>query len=391
MRGTLRYKDGNWRLMVYLGRDEATGKRHWAHRTVVADHNRAGKQRAETELARLVLEVEAGRHRAADDINVEQLLERWFTARSSAWSPGTAYQYRQLIDKRIVPRIGKLPVYKLRGADLDVMYGELLAGGGKPTKAAPGGTPLAPGTVRKVHVVMHAALKWAVRGNVIATNPADSADPPKNDEQEIKPPTPAELAKALAVAREHDPALYTFLCVAESTGARRGQVCALRWPDVDLERGVITYSRALVDGGPGVGVVEKATKTKRVYAVAVGGAALAALEEHRKTHVAVCLEAGLPADGYVFTREGSLPWRPDTTSDRWRVLRAEVGLEHVRLNGLRHYMITQMLAAGVDVRTVAGRAGHANPNMALRRYGHFMPENDRAAADVLDGITHGAG
>ena len=80
---------------------------------------------------------------------------------------------------------------------------------------------------------------------------------------------------------------------------------------------------------------------------------------------------------------GERPWRPDSTSRKFRLLCSEVGISNVRLHHLRHYVATQMLGAGVDVRTVAGRLGHRNASTTLNVYSHFLPEADREAANTL--------
>lgn len=84
-------------------------------------------------------------------------------------------------------------------------------------------------------------------------------------------------------------------------------------------------------------------------------------------------------DSYVFNRdpEGLLPWRPDAVTQRWIRLRRRAGLGEVPLHGLCHFVATQLLSAGVDLRTVAGRLGHANPSVTMQVYAHFSPERDR--------------
>lgn len=106
----------------------------------------------------------------------------------------------------------------------------------------------------------------------------------------------------------------------------------------------------------------------------------------------------LPPAAHVFSNEpdGSVPWRPDSTTRAFRSLCRRAGLEDVRLHDLRHYVATRLLASGVDVRTVAGRLGHRNAATTLNVYSHFLPEADRRAADVLgklldDAVTANAG
>lgn len=381
MRGTIRHRNGAWRLQVYAGRDERTGKRKQVTRTVHAPNTRAGRKIADAELARLVLEVEAGRHRLDHDTTLAELLDQWVEARSVDWSPATTYQYRWTIAERIVPHLGALQVHRLRAHDLNTLYATLRRSGGR------AGGPLASGTVQKVHVILHSALAYAVRSDLIASNPADHAEKQTVVEADITPPSAEQLGRALAEAADVGPLTLAYVLIAAATGARRGQVVALRWPDIDLDAGEITYQRALVDGGPGVGIVEKGTKTDRRYTVAIDRRTVELLDHLRAEHLERRLADGVPADAFVFSDDGGLtPWRPDAASHRWRRLRARVGLDQVRLHDLRHFMITEAIAAGHDPVSVAGRSGHANPNQVLRRYAHFQPSKDRAIADGLAGI-----
>jgi integrase len=94
------------------------------------------------------------------------------------------------------------------------------------------------------------------------------------------------------------------------------------------------------------------------------------------------------SDGFVFTSEpdGSRPLHPDTITGGFQRLRERTGLAGVRLHDLRHLHATQLLAAGVPVRTVSGRLGHANAATTLNVYGHFLEASDRQAADVIGGL-----
>jgi integrase len=96
----------------------------------------------------------------------------------------------------------------------------------------------------------------------------------------------------------------------------------------------------------------------------------------------------LADDAFVFSNEvdGSEPWYPDTVSRSFKRLCELEGLQGIRLHDLRHFVATQLLSAGVDVRTVAGRLGHRNAATTLNVYAHFLEQSDRAAADVMGRI-----
>jgi integrase len=174
--------------------------------------------------------------------------------------------------------------------------------------------------------------------------------------------------------------------VAATSGARRSQLVGLRWSDIDFEARTATFARAVVLGPTSV-EVRATTKGNRTYRISLDPGTLAVLEGHRRrgTERAVGCEADLVEEAYVFSSEvdGSVPWRPDALTRRFRRVSDRAGLPGVRLHDLRHYVATRLLAAGTDVRTVAGRLGHANPAVTLSIYAHFIPQADRAAAAAL--------
>lgn len=154
---------------------------------------------------------------------------------------------------------------------------------------------------------------------------------------------------------------------------------------MDLNVGTIDVTKSLVVA-PG-GLVEKSTKTNRGRSVALDPVGFALLTRHRSRADHWIAEAGseLPADAFVFSPfpEGTTPFRPDNVTSFFIRVRNEVGAPTVRLHDLRHFTATQLIGAGVDVRTVAGRLGHSDPSVTLRVYSHALEERDRAAAEIM--------
>jgi integrase len=193
------------------------------------------------------------------------------------------------------------------------------------------------------------------------------------------------VRSVIEAAEERDPRLAPLLMLAALTGMRRGELCALRWTDVDLERRELDMARSLVVV-PG-GTTEKTTKTDRFRIVALDNVGVALIVCHRATVEDWANRfVGEPdADAYVFSHaaDGSKPFRPDNVTGFFTRVRDSLGLYEVRLHDLRHFTATQLIGAGVDVRTVAGRLGHSDPSVTLRIYSHALEERDRAAADIM--------
>lgn len=380
MAGSIRQRGtDSWELRVHAGRDDATGKKLYVTRTV-----RGGRRAAERALAKLVTEVEHGTVTVAGG-TVEQLCEKWFASSSPNWSPTVAAEYRRLLDRQILPRWGTTPLRRLRTSDLDAWYAQLRRSGGVR------GRSLAPNSVNRIHAVLRRALNQGVKWGWIAVNPAGAASPPKVRRSSIAIPEPAVIGALVEAAAAVNPGLPVFVRLAAVTGARRGELCGLRWRNVDLDRGVLHIAGALAQVGNEV--FEKGTKTHAERTLTLDTRTVEVLAEHRTAFASVVAlaGAGVAEDAFVFSHDpdGATPWRPNYVTLAFGRLVKEQGLEGLRLHDLRHFAATTMLTSGIDVRTTAGRLGHAQASTTLDVYAHFVqPADERASAalaDALDG------
>ena len=363
----------SWEIRAFAGKDAVTGKKRYVARTI-----RGNRREAEVALGRLLAETEDGQH-AVRAGTVGDLCERWYAHASPDLSPAVAVEYRRLLDKRILPRWGEVPLRRLRTADLDQWYGELRRSGG------PGGKPLAPNTVTRSHAVLRRALAQGVKWGWLTVNPAANASPPRARKQQLDLPDPGDVARLIEAAAKVNPSLPAYFRLAAATGARRGELCALRWKHVDLEKRRLTIARSIVEVGGRV--IEKDTKTHQVRKVTLDEETAAVLASHRAVceELAVKCGATVSANSFLFSHEVdfSKPWRPNYATLAFGRLRDDLGLEGVKLHHLRHFSATQLLSLGIDVRTVSGRLGHANASTTLYFYAQFLQAADQRAADAL--------
>ena len=366
---------GRWELRVCVGRDPLTGRTRYETKTVAAN----GRREAEKALAAFVTSL--GTNGVAADGTFGELVERWIATAAPGWSPANEVTVRRAVSYYLGPLV-PLKLDRVRTADLDAFYAALRERGGR------NGRPLAVSTVRRVHSVVRAALEQGVRWDWLAVNPAAKASPGPGEQADIQAPAPEAVLALLERAERDDQAFAVFLVLAAVTGARRGELVALRWPDVDLDLGTLSISRAISVGVQGP-VERKRPKTKssmRQIALDEGTVELLAAHRARATQRGLACGISLPPTSFVFSHEpdGSTPWRPDYVSLKFRRLRKGLGLDDVRLHDLRHFVATTLLGAGVDLRTVAGRLGHAaGGRTTLAVYAHFLQAPDREAAQLL--------
>lgn len=378
MKGHLRKRGDAWELRAYAGVDPITKRQKYMTRTF-----RGGKREAEEALARFVTEVSGGGH-AAQDTTVGDLIRQWLDLASPELSPTTARGYEWIVKTYITPTLGTVPLARLRAAQLDRFYAKLRDEGGQD------GKPLSAATVRQVHAILRRALHQGVRWGWITTNPAAMASPPRVRGRQLEPPDPANVIRLIEAAEKDDPDFGCFLLLAASTGARRGELCGLCWSDVDLKAKALTISRSVVEAAHSK-LVEKDTKTHASRRIALDAGTAKRLREHKErcaARAAAC-DARLADSAYVFSGDpdSRRPWAPnDVTKDFIRLRKQVGGLDGVRLHDLRHFAATRLLAAGVPVRTVSGRLGHANAATTLGVYAHFVEESDREAAAKLGSL-----
>ncbi|MEX0664712.1 MAG: site-specific integrase [Acidimicrobiia bacterium] len=379
MRGSIRVieKGKRYEVRVALGRDPLTGR--YRQKSVSV---RGTRREAERVLRGLVEESERSNtpiSAAPPEARTrfQELLEQWIEHKDNGErSPTTITRYRQCIDQHLVPALGQVPIGRLTPKAFDDLYRNLARS-------------LSPATVLKNHLVARSALDTAVRWEWLERNPAQFAEVPKARRASIHPPTTAELTRLVTLAETTDPVFAVVLRLGAATGARRGELCGLRWSDVDFDAGTLVIERGviLVKGG----VEVRPTKTHNRRVVTLDDGTLGVLRTHRRSEVETALAAGvtLAPDAYVFSRRpgGTHPLRPDNCSETFVEVRDALGLSGFTMkDATRHLAATRLIGAGVDVRTVAGRLGHARASTTLDVYSHFLPERDREAAELLGAL-----
>lgn len=338
---------------------------------------------------------------ASSSIAFGYALDEWM--RTTELEASTRKTYVGYLERNIRPVLGAVPAKKIDARTLENLYTELrrcrIRCDGKPfiakhkTEGEHDCTvakctwhkckPLAGSTVQQIHSIINGALSAAERWGWIPTNPARVARRPRRKPPEPDPPTPAQAAKLADAAFDMDDDWGTLVWLAMTTGMRRGELCGLRFSRVDLDAELIDLRRSWVLGQ------EKDTKTHQNRRIALDSETVTLLREHRDRVIVRVQSLGrrFHEDLFVFsgtsTPDHSEPYSPNAVTQRYKDMATRLKIK-THLHALRHYSATELLTAGIDLPTVAGRLGHGGGGATtLKVYAAWVAASDRKAAEIL--------
>ena len=374
-RGHIRQRaKGTWAAVVSVGRDPVTGKRQRKWVSI-----RGTKRDAERELARLLSEHDRGVSPATGKITVREYLDAWIrdvvTQRNR---PRTTQSYASIVRNHLVPALGYILLHKLQPGDVDRMINAIRAKGRTAN------------TALHAFTVLRRALRDAERRGLVSRNVCRLVDPPKIEPYRVDPPDMDAVALILTEAdtTEFGPVLR-FMAY---TGIRRGEAVALKWRNVDLDRGVA----AIVESAQrlsGQGVVTQPTKSAAGRrGIALDPSTVTMLHQHRARQAARILRLGGIYEDHDLAFAGllGLPLNPDTLSREFRAVAERTGIRGVRLHDLRHAHATGLIMAGAHPRVVQERLGHSSAAFTLQVYGHVAAGLQAEAADAFAALLAGA-
>jgi integrase len=350
------------------------------------------KRDAEDGLRQAIIEFEAKRDAAPASIvpAFGPFFDRWMQEHTNRkCAPKTierygelgAYAIRQTVELAGVSRLmGEIPINEFGPMQMELLINALRDRGGQKTKDCPDGRPLSPKSVRHIACVVHGCFEKAVKWQLIGRNPMDGIELPKLARKAPRVVEKGGVAKLLERAR--NTRLFPLILLGLATGARRGELLALQWPDIDFESGVMNVTKSLEQTKAGLRV--KSTKSGKPRRFTVPSGALDALREHRieQDRDRALFGTDYQENQLVFCRPEGGYYSPDRVGARIVELMKKAGLEGVSLHSLRHTHASELLSNGVPIPTVAKRLGHANANITLSIYAHALEADELAAAKI---------
>lgn len=360
-----------WRIRLSAGWDPDARAYARIDRTITGS-----RRDAERQLHALANGLDTGQQKAPRVARTVGAALAQYLERTRKLGPRTRDEYERIIATHLQP-LHRHPIEKLTPAHIDQRYRELERKG------------LSPATIRRIHTVLRSALNHAVRWDWIATNPATRVELPDLEKPDVGRVDSATVRHLLEHARQRDPILHLAATLAALTGLRRGELCALRWSDLDLHGGRIHVRHSLADRGSR-GTTRKDTKTHRTRVVVLSPPAVALLSAHAAARNAELARLGLrliQPDDHVVTADptGRQPWVPSRLSKQWQRHVVRCDLEGVRLHDLRHWYVSTAVNDNVPIPVVAEQAGHS-PATLLRDYAHAQPLDPRAAGAAASAL-----
>jgi len=357
-----------WLVRVYVGRDSETGKRQYQSKTI-----HGSKKDAQRYLNESLRDRDMGIIVEPETAALGRYLDKWLEASAKPrLRAKTLGDYEKLLTRYVRPVMGGRPLAKIRPLEIQSLYKDMQERG------------LSARTVRYTHAVLHSAFSQAVKWRMLAQNPTDCVDLPRQTRTEMKVLSPDETRRFLEEARRDR--LGAMFAVAVTTGLRPSEYLALKWSDIDLSTGTLSVNRSLdwMKGGGWQFQETKRTGSRRT--VKLQNAVCRMLEQHRLAQDKERLDAMeiWTENGLVFaTRTGGpLDERNVAQENFARILKA-AGLPSIRLYDLRHTAATNALSAGVSAKVVSEMLGHASVAFTLDVYAHVLPHmQDQAAAKV---------
>lgn len=377
MPGHLEKRSKNsWTIVIDIGRDPATGKRKRIYRAF-----QGTKRDAEKEMARLIAEIEKGTYVEPAKLTFGEYLQRWLNDYKVRLSPTTQRRYQQILNLRVIPQLGMIPLQKLKPIHIKEFYRNLIEKGRLDKD-----TPLSQASLTYHHRVLHKALQCAVEDELLTHNIMDAVPLPKiqksveidddtDIDEKVKVLDNHQVDQMLKAAKQTP--YYELLFLAVHTGLRRGELLGLRWKDIDFQAGTLSVRQTLAYT-PEKGCFFKPPKNKnsrRTIKITQPPEVIQILKQHRKNQIELRLmyEKKYEDHDLVFCQPNGKPIHPDTLSSWFPDFMVRIGLPKLNFHCLRHTHASLMLKAGADMKVVSVRLGHSSIRITYDLYSHLIP------------------
>ncbi len=361
-----------WLVRVFLGRDRETRRRRYLSRTV-----HGPVRQAQSYLNKVLRERDLGRQVEGVTVTVDEFLDRWLDTAAKPKLRAKSYQsYESLLRRYIRPVLGERILSAVTPLDVQGAYQKMIDRG------------LSSRTVRYTHSVLRSAVRQAIRWRLLLQDPTDGAQLPRLGRREMRVFTAQQSRIFLsAVLKTHYGPVFA---VALTTGMRPSEYLALKWQDIDWDRGTVSVVRTLErSAGAWCFAETKRNRSRRI--IKFQDWVLETIKNLRARTIRQTGSSRPDNSELVFTSPVSHPIYSDKLAKRFKAILRHNGLPMIRLYDLRHTAATLALSAGVPPKVVAEQLGHASAAFTLDVYSHLLPHMQEEAAIKVEQILAGPG
>jgi integrase len=329
------------------------------------------KKNAESILSRREREIAEGTYGQQEDITFADFADKWLKDYAAhKVKEKTLHDYTAIIENHLKPHFGGDLLGEISPGKVQGFVTAKMEQGQDPKKKE---KKLSPTTVIKMVVVLKLMFKHAQIWGYIRENPARFVERPRINKKEMDYLTPDEVRRFLEAA---SPAYYPLFATAVFTGARQGELLALRWGDIDFRRGVIYIRRTY---HPKYGLGEpKTEKAKRAISMSPELSKILAAhrpDEYDPEDLVFPNEVGNPIDAQNLVK------RDFATALKKAKLRT------IRFHDLRHTYASLMISLGENLKFIQHQMGHASITTTMDEYGHLLPEASERVGSRLDALV----
>jgi len=370
--GTLRLrKDGRWEGRIIIGYDE---KDKAITKTVTARSKRACETKLKELRTKHAPAIGVSRRQAKPDMKLADWLDMWYKLYVKPKSKiGTHMQYETFIYQHINPRIGEIPLSKLTQEDIQTFLSNEKKNGRLALRNVYG-AGMSDSSVRKMGIIISSALRKATEQKLLRSNPAKGTKLPPKKQAEIHILTHEQFRNLLLQAKEDG--AYEIILLELSTGVRRGELCGLKWDDLNFSTGALRISRQIIRTENGL--EESSLKTKESErTVYLPDTVLQVMRELKEKTDSPWI--------FPSPRDSAKPRDPKALRKKVINVMEHAGITGVRFHDLRHTFATYALEYGMDVKTVSMIIGHSSVTTTLNTYSHITSEMEKKAAEKIEG------
>ena len=285
----------------------------------------------------------------------------------------TLDSYRNITKNQVKKHIGHKPLSSLTTADIQRFYNKIKKEGRMKPKRD-GSYELADSMVRKIHMMLHEALDTAVRERLIAKNPTNGTTIPKTNYPEKQILGDEQLETFLEEIKKEE-YWCDFFYVEVMVGLRRGEICGLKWSDIDFSANKLRVERSVgIKKGGGISIGE--TKTNTGIRTIIMPPSVSDVLQRRK-------QKAISAWVFPSFLNPEQPIHPEAAYRKLKVILKHAGLPMIRFHDLRHTFATHAMKGGVDAKTLSGILGHTNASFTLDTYTHVTSDMQKNASAVV--------